>query len=36
MNFKINFKTLTIFAKIRILYAWLGYELFSDACISSI
>ena len=36
MNFKKNFKLYTIFAKIPILYAWLGSELAFDAWISSI
>ena len=33
MSFKISFKPLTILVKILILYAWLGSELVSDACI---
>ena len=36
MSFDKSFKPLTIFAKIPILYAWLGSELASDACISNI
>ena len=33
MTFKISFKSLTVFAKVPILYAWLDSEFISDACI---
>ena len=36
MSLKINFKLLTIFSRIPILYAWLGCEMSFDACTSSI
>ena len=36
MSLKINFKPLTIFSKISILYAWPGCEMSFDACTSSI
>ena len=36
MSVKINFKPLTIFSKISILYAWPGCEMSFDACTSSI
>ena len=36
MSFKISFKTLTIFDKILISYAWLSSERASDTFMSSI
>ena len=36
MSLKMNFKLLTIFSKIPILYAWPGCEMSFDACTSSI
>ena len=36
MIFKKTSKPLTIFDKISILVAWIGSELASDACISSV
>ena len=36
MSLKINFKPLTIFSRIPILYAWPGCEMSFDACTSSI
>ena len=35
MSIKISFEPLTVFAKIPILYAWIGSQFAFDTCINS-